>query len=142
MVVACCGPKGDAAAPAGELYRASSFALMRDAALAEVGGDRARVFIMSARYGLVNIDDVIEPYDMRLTDDGAVDDATLIAQAIDAGFEDVYVFGPTAYVDRLRCLFDVGIYPMPVFEGVRGIGDMRHGAVVIRDMNDNEEDAA
>lgn len=67
-LVACCGPKLDRAAPAAELYTSSLF---RKAAA------YARTFdgwyILSAKYGLVHPDTVIERYDCTLLNMRAAD---------------------------------------------------------------------
>jgi hypothetical protein len=60
-IVACCGQKLDRAAPAGDLYISPLF--KKAAAYARTFD---RWYILSAKYGLVHPDDVIEPYDCTL----------------------------------------------------------------------------
>ncbi len=62
VLVACVGRKLDRAAPAAELYRSPWFRKARR--YAELVGERW--WILSARYGLVAPDEVIEPYDRTL----------------------------------------------------------------------------
>jgi hypothetical protein len=68
------------AAPAGELYVGSYHRACRAAAdaLTEGGGT---VLVLSARYGLVPLDQVLEPYDLTFSDRGAATDLYLQAQA-------------------------------------------------------------
>jgi hypothetical protein len=67
-LVACCGQKLDRAAPAGELYTSPLF---------RMAAAYARRFdswyILSAKYGLVRPDAVIEPYECTLLNMRAVD---------------------------------------------------------------------
>lgn len=61
-LVACCGLKAKAAAPARELYRSSLFTK-------SVTYLEARVdvwHVLSAKLGVVDADQVVEPYDVRL----------------------------------------------------------------------------
>ncbi len=62
VLVACVGQKLDCAAPAAELYRSPWFRKARR--YAELAGERW--WVLSARYGLVAPDEVIEPYDETL----------------------------------------------------------------------------
>jgi hypothetical protein len=62
VLVACCGQKLPHAAAAGELYRSDLF--LKSKAWAEKFG--AYWLILSARYGLVSPECVIEPYDEAL----------------------------------------------------------------------------
>lgn len=62
-LVGCGKSKLDRAAPARELYTGNLFAAAR--AWAETFADRW--FVLSAKYGLVDPDTVIEPYDLKLS---------------------------------------------------------------------------
>jgi hypothetical protein len=62
VLVACCGPKLPHAAPAQDLYQSMLFKKAR--AYAEREGDAW--YILSALYGVVDPQSVIEPYDVRL----------------------------------------------------------------------------
>jgi hypothetical protein len=61
-LVSCVGAKGAAATPAKALYRSDWFIKAR--AYAEANGSRG--FILSAKHGLVNPDDVISPCEHTL----------------------------------------------------------------------------
>jgi hypothetical protein len=61
-LVSCCGQKLDSAAPAQRLYCSQWF----NKAKAYAVSKRRPWFILSARYGLVSPDQLIEPYNRRL----------------------------------------------------------------------------
>lgn len=63
-LISCGKAKLDHAAPAREMYTGNLFR----AALADCESRGLRVFILSAKHGLVGPDDVLEPYDLKLTD--------------------------------------------------------------------------
>ena len=60
--VACCKTKGDHAQPAGALYKSSLF---RKSLLAALDSNDA-VYILSAKHGVVALNDIIEPYELTL----------------------------------------------------------------------------
>jgi cytoplasmic iron level regulating protein YaaA (DUF328/UPF0246 family) len=62
-LISCCGLKLQDPAPARELYQSTLF--KKNLAYAERTSDQ--VFILSAKLGLVKLDEVIEPYDFTLT---------------------------------------------------------------------------
>src|SRR5512139_2488723 len=92
-VIPCSGQKLDHAAPAAELYvgqmfrhtfeRATECARLDEAA----GLGPARVLILSARYGLITPDTVIEPYELKMGAPGSVTPETLAVQAVDLGID-------------------------------------------------------
>lgn len=63
-LVACCAEKLPHAAPANELYRSTLFRLSQ-AYAARVAGE---VYVLSAQHGLVALDQVLEPYDLALSE--------------------------------------------------------------------------
>ncbi|MCX5134363.1 hypothetical protein OOK06_20005 [Streptomyces sp. NBC_00340] len=67
VVIPCGSRKLDRRSPAGDLYVGSYHRACRRAAEALEPG---RLLILSARYGLLDLDDVVEPYD---TPHGAAD---------------------------------------------------------------------
>src|ERR1700755_1743854 len=84
------------------------------------------IMILSARYGLVHLDDVLEPYEQRMDRSGRVDTDTITVQAWIYGLTDVYAFLPRAYYDALSAaLRPLFVYPQDVYEGTGGIGDQR-----------------
>lgn len=70
VVIGCGASKQDHAAPARELYTGAYFRSCLAAATA--AAPLERVFILSARYGLVPLGRVIEPYDLTIGEPGAI----------------------------------------------------------------------
>jgi hypothetical protein len=66
IVIPCSAAKLPHPAPAGELYTGSWHRLARSAADAIAGRSDARVVIMSALHGLLELDELVEPYDVSM----------------------------------------------------------------------------
>lgn len=134
-VVPCSGAKLDRPAPGRELYTGSMFRhtwqhAQQCAAADEAAGlGPARVLILSARYGLVEPDQVLAPYDLRMGQPGSVSAATLTAQALALGIDwgaQVYALLPRPYLARLdAALRTLDVYVQDVYEGARGIGEQK-----------------
>lgn len=139
-VIPCAGAKADAPAPARDLYRGTFFQHVLAAAEAEAAATErdldvaARVLILSAKHGLLDLDTVVEPYEVKMGERGSVDYITiagqLIARGIDAwrtgDHDEVYAMLPAAYLDRLDAAGDVIDLPVQnVYEAAPGIGYMR-----------------
>jgi hypothetical protein len=130
-VIPCGGAKLDRPAPAAELYTGSMFRhtlakATRRAELDQVEGvGPARVLILSARYGLVELGQVLEPYDLKMTDKGSVTAQDLTEQARRLGMEwgsQVYGLLPRAYLARLdTALKALDVYVQDVYEGCAGL---------------------
>lgn len=84
VVIGCGARKLSHAAPAAALYTGVYFAECLQTAR-EMTGDDHRVLILSAHYGLVGLADVIEPYDLRMGQPGAVRVAEVRDQAAARG---------------------------------------------------------
>ncbi|WP_335983058.1 DUF6884 domain-containing protein [Streptomyces sp. CA2R106] len=124
VVIPCSGAKLDRPAPAGELYRGSLHTMCRRAADA-LTADGGTVVVLSARWGLVPLAQVIAPYELRMGDTGAVTAAELRAQATRLGIdraEDVTVLAGAAYTTAARSVWSHAAAPLA---GSRGIGEMR-----------------
>lgn len=84
VLIPCGGAKLTHPAPAADLYTSSTFRMALDAARSIVrpygGGDEC-IRIVSAKHGLVRLDAIVDPYDVRMTDADAVSPATIRAQA-------------------------------------------------------------
>ncbi len=131
VIISCTDAKADQAAPAADLYQGRNFGHSLAAALAETDQDADRVFILSARHGLVRLDQVLAPYDETLatTDRDAL--VELVAeQTLTNGLQDrtdVYAMVPDAYFEVLvEGMGFLGTFPTKVFEDSRGVGDQRH----------------
>ncbi|MEU7153861.1 DUF6884 domain-containing protein [Streptomyces sp. NPDC045456] len=134
VIVACGGRKAVYAdgvrkgepvigARAGELYVGSYHRAMRRAADALTQGGRSgRVLILSAKYGLVELDRHLLNYDLKAGDPGTVDGETLRRQAHELGISGavVTVLGGRAYVELAGEVWDEFAAPLA---GTRGIGE-------------------
>ncbi|MFF4557150.1 DUF6884 domain-containing protein [Streptomyces sp. NPDC001422] len=106
ILVACGGKKLDTpSTAAGEMYVGSYHKACRKAA--DALGDW--VMILSAKYGLVGLDDAIDAYDMRIGDPGAITPEELTKQARDLEIldADVTVLGGSAYADLASQVWEV-----------------------------------
>lgn len=133
-VIPCGGRKLDHAAPAAELYVGQHFrhALTNVQRLAEqdaADGQLARILILSALHGLVELDTVLEPYDQRMDQPGSITAEVLAEQALAFGIDwgsAVYAFLPRPYLARLdEALKTLDVYVQDVYEACAGIGDQR-----------------
>lgn len=134
-VIPCSGAKLGHAAPARELYTGSMFryALGKTSQAAELTG--GRVLILSARYGLVELDTVLEPYDVTLkrtgTNLGLAFDVREDLRDLDV--DDVIAFLPAAYwrvldyAVRSSTAVEGGrrCQAVDAYVGCRGIGEQR-----------------
>jgi hypothetical protein len=132
VMIPCGAAKGPVATTAAEMYQGSMF---KDAlATAREMFDDDRIFIISAEYGILRLDDVIEPYDKKLGDPGSVDAATISRQLRDQGIENGSVLSllPKNY----NKLFEngvagsLGVNPQRLiveqyFAGTKGIGEQK-----------------
>ncbi|MCY1649248.1 hypothetical protein OVA19_00225 [Streptomyces sp. SL203] len=134
VIVACGGRKAVYAdglrrgepvigARAGELYVGSYHRAARRAADVLTRDGRAgRVLILSARYGLVELDEHLLNYNLRAGDPGTVDGETLRRQAHALGISGaaVTVLGGRAYSELAREVWEDVVEPLA---GSRGIGE-------------------
>lgn len=125
FVIPCGAEKRSHAAPARELYTGSMFKHTLAAALDQ----DACVLVLSAKHGLVELDTVLEPYDVHMGQAGVVCEAKLVEQAHALGIDwtcDVYAMLPRAYLRKLdAALRTVDVYVLQVYETARGIGEQR-----------------
>jgi hypothetical protein len=136
FLVPCGAAKAAAPAPAAELYVSSTFRLVLAAALAQAAcEDEARVWIVSAKHGLVALDQTLAPYDVRMGDVKAID-ATELAWQIAARFDprdEVYAFLPKAYLTTVELASELADGPLvhDVYETAPGIGYQRGVAAIL-----------
>jgi hypothetical protein len=134
-VVPCGGQKLDRPAPARDLYVGQMFRhtlenAERSARLdTEQLGVPARVLILSGKYGLVELDQVLEPYEQRMDRPGSVTAAVLTEQATALGIDwgsQVYGLLPRPYLRRLdEALRTLDVFVQDVYEACGGIGEQR-----------------
>lgn len=116
-IVPCGSAKLNRPAPARHMYTGSYHAACRRAA-DQLGG---RLIILSARHGLLAPDTVIEPYELRMGQPGAVTVATLRAQARRLGIDvaaTVTVLAGRDYADPVSAVWPHARRPL---DGTRGM---------------------
>lgn len=121
VIVSCGGKKGNAPTDAHAMYLGSYHQAARRAAdaLAITGSYQ---MILSARYGLLDLHDVIRPYDLRMGQPGSVDPDTIRYQASQYGLletRDVIVLGGKAYADVVSAVWPNARRPL---DGTAGMG--------------------
>ena len=134
LIIPCGGAKASEPKPARDLYTGSMFRHTLAAVLAVAGwcqarGIPSRILILSAKHGLIGLDEVLAPYDLKMGDPGSVAAAALARQARQLGMipgEPVCAFLPRPYLARLReALRDLGMTVQDKYAGARGIGEQR-----------------
>ncbi|TDB90897.1 hypothetical protein E1264_03460 [Actinomadura sp. KC216] len=130
VVVGCSRAKRDRPADAGELYTGSFHKLCMETARS-LRPDR--LFVLSARYGLVGPGHPMRPYDTRIGDPDQVKPARLVRQAKMMGCwqsDLTIVLAGREYVELARKVWPDAVAPL---EGARGIAAMRRILAEIRD---------
>ena len=123
MIVSCGAAKLDRSALAADMYVGPFHHLVRRAAAALTG--ESRILILSARYGLLRVSDVIEPYDLRPGQPGAVTAAEVCQQAAERGLRVLHplvVLAGRDYTELARAVWRYLVAPLA---GCRGIGEQR-----------------
>jgi hypothetical protein len=89
----------------------------------------AQALVLSGLHGLITLDTVIAPYDLKMGAPGSVSPATVAAQAASLGIMwgcEVHALLPRAYLAVLdAALRPESIWVRDVYEGCRGTGDQR-----------------
>lgn len=138
VVVACAATKREYPATAADLYCSNHFTFMLSAARSEaadttrVCGKPAGVAIVSALHGLVDLDTVIAPYDLKMGQPGACGPDLLAAQLCARRPDEIIAMLPAAYLKVLSAgvhiVNEAGIADivlMDAFEAAPGIGYQR-----------------
>ncbi|MFB7496065.1 DUF6884 domain-containing protein [Streptomyces sp. NPDC056161] len=121
IVIPCGAAKLDRPAPSGELYTGSFHRACRKAADA-LAGPRTTVLVLSALHGLVPLDRVLAPYELRMGQPGSVTGDQLRAQARALGLDratEVVVLAGSAYTAAARHAWPSALAPL---EGAGGMG--------------------
>ena len=133
-VVPCGAAKLDHAAPASDLYIGGQFRYVLNAALELADGDRNRVRILSALHGLLELDTVVAPYDVKMGQAGSITARKVRGQlnAIKRNTDlHLVALTPNAYSNKLTAAVNDATQPMQgvrlttAFAGSRGIGEQR-----------------
>lgn len=88
VVVPCGGAKRTHPCPAGEMYVGGYHKACRKYASKLAGGDEDSVVILSAKYGLLRLAEVIRPYELRMGRPGSVTVQVVESQAVALGLAD------------------------------------------------------
>ncbi|MGY1548261.1 DUF6884 domain-containing protein [Streptomyces sp. MN6] len=124
VIIPCGSAKLGHKAPAGELYVGPYHRSCREAADA-LTAEGGTVLVLSARYGLVSLDQEIEPYDLRMGQLGSVTVEQLREQARDLGVdaaENVIILGGEAYTNAALQVWPQAATPLA---GLSGMGYQR-----------------
>jgi uncharacterized protein YceK len=133
-VIACGARKAARPGPARDLYTGQGFRHALKAAEAQVAWCASRripsaVLVLSALHGLITLDTVIAPYDLKPGRHGSISPAAVGAQAASLGIAwgcEVYALLPRPYLAVLdAALRPECIWVQDVYEGCRGIGEQR-----------------
>lgn len=101
VVIACAAKKIDRPAPARDLYSSANFRLNLRAAEALAGEISGRVLILSALHGLIDPEQVVEPYDVKMGDPGSISAGRLAEQLRAIAPASIRTLLPHAYASRL-----------------------------------------
>ena|GEM_PF-861234 len=130
VIVGCGARKRTTISDAGNMYIGSYHRAARRAADALLRpGDR--VMILSAKHGLLALDDPIRPYELRLGQAGAVDADTVRRQAEELGLlaaGEVIVLAGKAYADMVTAVWPHALRPL---DGYAGLGHQLHRLATI-----------
>lgn len=130
VVVPCGSRKLGWPARAADMYLGSYHRACRKAAEAL---QPARLLILSARYGLLDLDDVIEPYDTPHGTAGATTARLLLEQATERGIvrlDPVVALGGARHTALVRTVWPHARTPLA---GTRGMGEQMARLAAMRD---------
>ena len=120
VIIPCGGKKRPEPCRAEQMYTGPYHRACRRLAL--LWAPRDRVLILSARYGLLRLDDWIEPYELRMGRPGCVGEGIVRAQAGRMGLlgsRRVIALGGFSYTNICRQVWPGAAVPL---SGVGGIG--------------------
>lgn len=119
VVIPCGGAKLPTPAPASKLYTGSMFQDQLTTALTMVSASQVR--ILSAKHGLLELDQIVAPYDVKIGDKETIHTDTLADQLAKLGNEiELEGLLPKAYAAALRQAFQGTLKNH--FDGTAGIG--------------------
>lgn len=120
VIVPCGGAKLATSAPAGDMYIGGYHRACRRAAAAMA--TPTNTLILSAPYGLLPLQRVIGPYDLRMGQPGSITSAALRDQARRLGaapHDQVIVLGGRAYTSAALAIWPAAATPLA---GLQGMG--------------------
>lgn len=132
VIIPCGNTKLGTSAPASEFYTGSMFQDALRTARKLYTDDR--IYVLSAKHGLVTLDQVLEPYDLKLGDPGSIDAGVLAKQMDKFGIEGtVTSLMPKMYDKLFTEAAGSKVEIDHHFEGTRGIGDQKARLSKLRD---------
>ncbi|MDH6284598.1 DUF6884 domain-containing protein [Prescottella agglutinans] len=124
VVIPCGGAKAPHRSPAGLLYTSGVHRLAQRAARTLTGPESIR--ILSAKHGLLTLDELVDPYDLRLGQPKSITPDVLREQADQQGIlerTDVVVLAGRDYTHLAQTVWPHAVAPLA---GTGGIGDQQH----------------
>jgi len=103
VIVPCGAKKAATRTTAATLYTGRHFGACLAYARSVLECPSRSIFILSAKYGLVGLHDMLDPYDLTMREPGAVAIRTVISQARERGLDrlPVLILGGKHYVARV-----------------------------------------
>jgi len=114
VIISCGASKRSVRAPAWKLYTGTYFKSMFSCAR-KWASRREDIYILSAKYGLVQMDRVLPPYDTRIASPDAVTIQEVRDQAEQFGLmdsQDIILLGGKDYVSVLKAVFPSAKAPL------------------------------
>jgi hypothetical protein len=123
VIIPCGAKKLDHRTRAGSLYVGAYFRACKRAAF--VLAPQSQILILSARYGLLGLDDEVEPYDLRMGQAGSVSIEVVRGQAEQRSLLDaeVIALGGRRYTDIACAVWPCCRTPLA---GLGGLGQHMH----------------
>lgn len=111
VIISCGAKKRTTPCAARDLYIGNYFRTALRYALALTAGDEGKVFILSAKWGLLTLDQIVEPYELRMGRPGAIAVEHVRAQADLHGIAsaNIVAVAGDAYVKLCRQVWGVEI---------------------------------
>ncbi len=125
ILVPCGAAKRDLPSPARDLYVGGMFRMALKAAEAIAKAQGGKIMILSGLHGLLELDQVIAPYEQRMGEPGCVSTEELRRQAVDYGLieeRQVLVLAGRTYADAAQSVWPDAQTPLA---GLKGIGYQR-----------------
>ncbi|UJQ86545.1 hypothetical protein SEA_PENGUINLOVER67_23 [Mycobacterium phage PenguinLover67] len=107
VIIPCAAAKLDRPAPAAELYSSANFRHMLTAAIVTAAdiavqtGEAAKVMILSAEHGLVDLDTELAPYDTKMGQAGCIGTELVTDQLVELAPASITSMLPAAYFQRV-----------------------------------------
>ena len=134
VIIPCGASKLSHPAPASELYTGSMFADALRTARTMTADENIR--ILSAKHGLVRLDHVIEPYEMKMSHKDSVTGFRLVMQLVGLKFEGtIHALLPKQYLSKMTSAANaVNASVVNHYEGCAGIGYQKARLKQLREM--------